>query len=232
MAPRMHPRRREVKPVWAEVDRYFGDLLRPADQALEAALRANRKAGLPAIDVSRLQGKFLFLLARIAEARRILEIGTLGGYSTICFARALPRGGRIVTLELEPRHAEVAQANLRNAKVLNRVDLRVGRAVDSLAKLAAEKGEPFDLIFIDADKPSNPEYFKWALKLARPGTVIVVDNVVRDGEVVDAKSRDADVQGTRLMFRKMAAERRVSATVLQTVGAKGYDGLALALVLR
>jgi len=232
MAPRTHPREREVKPVWAEVDRYLGGLLAPADEALEAALRANRKAGLPAIDVSRLQGKFLFLLAQIAQARRILEIGTLGGYSTICFARALPRGGRIVTLELQPRHAEVARANLRNAKLLGRVDLRVGRAADSLAKLAAEKVEPFDLIFIDADKPSNPVYFEYALKLARPGTVIVVDNVVRDGKVADAKSRDADVRGTRTMFEKMAAEPRVSATVLQTVGAKGYDGFAVAVVLR
>jgi predicted O-methyltransferase YrrM len=220
-----------MKNTWTKVDNYFGDLLAPRDEHLDAAIEANRKAGLPSIDVSRLQGKFLFVLARIAQARRILEIGTLGGYSTICFARALPAGGRIVTLELEPRHAEVARENLRRAGVLDRVDLRVGRALDSLAELHATDAEPFDLIFIDADKPSNPEYLEWALKFSRPGTTIVVDNVVRDGRVIDAKSREADIQGTRRMTELMAANPRLSATVLQTVGAKGYDGFALAVVL-
>ncbi|MGH9606564.1 MAG: O-methyltransferase [Terracidiphilus sp.] len=228
----MAPREREVKKIWRDVDGYFGDLLAPSDEALDAALRANKKAGLPAIDVSRVQGKFLHLLARIAGARRILEIGTLGGYSTICFARALPTGGRIVTLEVDPRHAEVARENLRNAKVLGRVDLRMGRALDSLAKLAAKGAEPFDLIFIDADKENNPAYFEWALKLSRTGTVIVVDNVVRDGRVVEEKSRDAEVIGTRRMTEMIATEPRVSAAALQTVGTKGYDGFVMAVVVR
>ncbi len=221
-----------AQPKWKAVDRYFGDLLLPADAELEAALRANRAAGLPAIDVSPLQGKFLHLLVRMTGARRVLEIGTLGGYSTICMARALPKGGRIVTLEYEPRHAGVARANLRNAGLLKRVDLRVGRALDLLPVLAAERAGPFDLIFIDADKENNPQYLDWALKLARRGTVIFVDNVVRDGKVVDAKSKDKDIQGTRRMFDRMAAEPRLSATALQNVGVKGYDGFALAVVLR
>lgn len=220
-----------MKEKWTQVDRYFGDLLAPADEKLEAALKANGKAGLPSIDVSRMQGKFLHLLVRIAGARRILEIGTLGGYSTIWMARALPEGGRIVTLEVDPKHADVARANLENAGMLDRVDLRVGRAIDSLPILEASGDGPFDLIFIDADKPSNPEYLQWALKLSRPGTVIVVDNVVRKGKVLDARSPDKDVQGTRRMTEIMAAEPRLSATVLQTVGTKGYDGFALAVVL-
>ncbi|MGH9599259.1 MAG: O-methyltransferase [Terracidiphilus sp.] len=228
----MAPKKSSPSEIWAAVDDYIGGLLAPADRELQAALRANKKAGLPPIGVSRLQGKFLHLLARIVQARRILEIGTLGGYSTIWFARALPKGGRIVTLELDPHHAEVARANLRNVRVLSRVDLRLGPALDSLAALAAEGADPFDLIFIDADKPGNPRYFEWALKLARPGTVIVVDNVVRDGKVADGKSRDAEVKGTRLMFKMMAAEPRVSATALQMVGTKGYDGFAMAVVLR
>jgi len=227
----MVPRKREVTPIWTKVDSYFADLLAPADAQLEAALKANRKARLPAIDVTRLQGKFLSVLAHVAQSRRILEIGTLGGYSTIWLARALPEGGRIVTLEREERHAEVARENLRNAGVLERVDLRVGRAVDSLARLHEDGAGPFDLIFIDADKPSNPQYAEWALKLSSPGTVIVVDNVVRDGKVADAKTADPDVKGTRRMTKILAEEPRVSATVLQTVGAKGYDGFMIAVVL-
>jgi predicted O-methyltransferase YrrM len=219
-----------MKNTWTKVDEYFGDLLAPHDEHLDAAVRANKAAGLPAIDVSRLQGQFLYVLTCIARARRILEIGTLGGYSTIYFARALPAGGRIVTLELEPRHAEVARENLRRAGVLDRVDLRVGRALDSLAELHAAGAEPFDLIFIDADKPNNPAYLEWALKLSRPGTTIAVDNVVREGRVIDAKSRDGDIQGTRRMTELMGTDPRLSATVLQTVGAKGYDGIALAVV--
>jgi predicted O-methyltransferase YrrM len=221
-----------MQDIWTQVDRYFGDLLAPSDDKLDSALAANKKAGLPSIDVSRLQGKFLELLVRISGARRILEIGTLGGYSTIWLARALPEGGHIITLEANPRHAEVARANLENAGVLDRVDLRLGRAIDNLPKLKASGAGPFDLIFIDADKPSNPDYLKWALKLSRPGTVIVTDNVVREGKVVDAESNDKDVQGTRRFAEMMAAEPRLSATVLQTVGTKGYDGFAVAVVLR
>ena len=220
-----------MQETWTQVDRYFGDLLAPTDKKLDAALAANRKAGLPAIDVSRLQGKFLHLLVRISGARRILEIGTLGAYSTIWMARALPDGGRIVTLEAEPKHAEVARANLKNAGVLDRVEMRVGQALESLPILESSGAGPFDLIFIDADKPSNPEYLAWALKLSRPGTVIVTDNVVRDGKVVDAESEDKDVQGTRRFAEMLAAEPRLSATVLQTVGTKGYDGFALAVVM-
>jgi predicted O-methyltransferase YrrM len=221
-----------AQPKWKAVDRYFSDLLLPADAELEAALKANHAAGLPAIDVSPLQGKFLHLLVLLARAKRVLEIGTLGGYSTIWIARALPKDGRVVTLEYEPKHAEVARANLKHAGVLHRVDVRVGRALDLLPKLQREGAGPFDFIFIDADKENNPQYLAWALKLARPGTAIFVDNVVRDGKVVDAKSKDKDIQGTRRMFELMAAEPRLSATVMQNVGVKGYDGFALAVVLR
>lgn len=237
MAPRKAPItiRRNLKvaqPKWKAVDRYFGDLLLPADAALESTLKANAAAGLPAIDVSPLQGKFLHLLIRMTGARRVLEIGTLGGYSTICMARALPKSGRIVTLEYEPRHADVARANLKRAGQLEKVDVRVGRALDLLPVVAKSGAGPFDFIFIDADKENNPQYLQWALKLARPGTVIFVDNVVRDGKVADAKSKDKDIRGTRRMTELMAAEPRLSATVMQNVGVKGYDGFALALVLR
>ena len=217
---------------WTAVDDYFAGLLIPSDDKLEAALMANQHAGLPPIDVSALQGRFLELLARISGARRILEIGTLGGYSTIWLARALPEGGRVVSLELNPLHAEVAHANLKNAGVLERVDLRVGRAVESLAALEKAGAEPFDMIFIDADKQGYPVYLDWALKLSRPGTLIVADNVVRDGKVIDANSDDPNVQGVRRFTEQVAREPRLSATVLQTVGTKGYDGFALAVVLR
>ena len=219
-----------MKSTWISVDDYFGDLLAPADDVLTATLRANRKAGLPAIGVSPLQGKFLFLLIKIAHARRVLEIGTLGGYSTLWMARALPESGRIVTLEVDPKHAKVARENLHAAGVLDRVDLRLGRALETLAALHASRPEPFDLAFIDADKENNAEYLEWAVKLGRPGTVIVVDNVVRDGKVIDAKSRKGDVRGTRRMAELMACHPRLSATVLQTVGVKGYDGFALAVI--
>jgi predicted O-methyltransferase YrrM len=221
-----------MKQIWKQVDRYFGDLLAPSDEKLDAALLANKRAKLPAIDVTKLQGKFLDLLVRIAGARRILEIGTLGGYSTIWLARALPEGGRIVTLEFDPHHAQVARANLQNAGVLDRVDLRVGLAADSLSILAASGDAPFDLIFIDADKESYSEYLDWSLKLSRPGTVIVADNVVRDGKVTDADCDDPMVQGVRRFVERLAAEPRLSATALQTVCAKGYDGFALALVAK
>jgi predicted O-methyltransferase YrrM len=216
---------------WTEVDRYITDLLVAPDPALDAALAASVAAGLPPINVAPNQGKLLHLLARIQGARRILEIGTLGGYSTIWLARALPPGGRLVTLELDPKHAEVARANLARAGLDSVVDVRVGRAADTLAQLAAGRPEPVDLIFVDADKASTAEYFDWALRLARPGSVIIVDNVVRQGAVADAASTDAAVQGIRRFNQALAAERRVSATELQTVGSKGHDGFALAVVL-
>ena len=215
---------------WAAVDRYIADLLVPADPALDAALEASTAAGLPAINVAPNQGKLLHLLARGIEARAILEIGTLGGYSTIWLARALPEGGRLITLEVDARHADVARANIARAGLADRVDLRLGRALDTLPRLAAEGLTPFDLIFIDADKPSVPDYFAWALKLSRRGSLIVVDNVVRDGAVADAASRDPNVQGVRRLHELIAAEPRVSATTIQTVGSKGYDGFTLALV--
>jgi predicted O-methyltransferase YrrM len=218
--------------LWTEVDNYFTGLLAPGDAKLNAVVNANRKAGLPEIDVTPLQGKFLQLLVRITHAKRVLEIGTLGGYSTICMARALPRGGRIVTLEYEPRHAEVARANLRTAGLLNRVDIRVGAALDSLPKLQSAGAGPFDLIFIDADKENNPQYLEWSLKLSQPGTVIVIDNVARHGTVIRAKSKEPDIVGTRRMMKMMAKNPRLSATALQTVGVKGLDGFAIAVVLR
>jgi predicted O-methyltransferase YrrM len=220
------------QPVWTKVDRYFGDLLVPADPMLDAAVHANKLAGLPQIDVTSLQGKFLEFLVRVSGAKRVLEIGTLGGYSTIWLARALPEGGRVVTLELDPHHARVARGNLQDAGVLDRVNLRVGPALATLSTLLTEDAEPFDLIFIDADKQSYPEYLEWSLKLSRPGTVIVADNVVREGKVIDAMSKDPNVQGVRRFTELVAAELRLSATVLQTVGVKGYDGVALAVVLR
>jgi predicted O-methyltransferase YrrM len=221
-----------MQEIWAEVDRYFGDQLAPIDPALDAALKANEKAGLPTIDVTWFLGRFLELLVRMSGARRVLEIGTLGGYSTIWLARALPEGGQIVSLELNAHHAEVARANLRNAGLLDKVDLRVGRASESLADLDAGDAAPFDLIFIDADKSGYPEYLDWSLKLSRPGTVIVADNVVRDGKVIQADNADPDIQGVRRFTELVAAEPRLSATVLQTVGSKGYDGFAVAVVLR
>jgi predicted O-methyltransferase YrrM len=218
--------------LWTAVDRYFGDKLAPFDPALEAALAANRAADLPAIDVTPLQGKFLELLVRISGARRVLEIGTLGGYSTLWLARALPEDGRVVSLELEPRHAKIARANLENAGLSDRVDIRVGPAADSLKALVTSGAAPFDCIFIDADKSGYPEYLEWSLKLSRPGTVIVADNVVREGAVIDPDSSDPNVQGVRRFTDLIAAEPRLSATVLQTVGSKGYDGFAIAVVLR
>jgi len=216
---------------WTEVDRFITERLVPDDHALEAALEANAAAGLPSIDVAPNQGKLLHLLARSMGARRTLEIGTLGGYSTIWLARALPPGGRLVTLEVDPKHAAVARANLDRAGHSETVEIRVGAAKESLARLHEEGAEPFDFIFIDADKPNIPDYLSWALKLAKPGTLIVIDNVVREGAVVDAASTDPAVQGVRAMFEMLAAEPRLSATSIQTVGSKGYDGFAMALVV-
>ena len=218
--------------LWTDVDHYFNDLLVPPDPALDAALVDNAAAGLPAIDVSPTQGKLLNLLARMQRSQKILEIGTLGGYSTIWLARALPEGGRVVTLEFDPHHAKTATENLRKAGVLDRVEILVGRAIDSLPTLEHSAATPFDLIFIDADKESYTEYLEWALKLSRVGTVIVADNVVREGKVVDAECPDPMVQGVRRFTERLAAEPRLSATVLQTVGMKGYDGFALAVVVQ
>lgn len=224
--------RKNSQSLWTAVDRYFGDLLAPHDSALEAAVRANRAARLPAIDVSPVQGKFLHVLVQMTQAKRVLEIGTLGGYSTIWMARALPTGGRIVSLEFEPRHAEIARANLRCAGMLRRVEIRLGAALASLKELKRSGARPFDLIFIDADKENNPQYLKWALKLSHRGTVIVVDNVARHGTVIDARSKESDIVGTRRCLEMMAAEPRLSAAALQTVGTKGLDGFAIAVVLR
>ncbi len=215
---------------WTAVDRYITDLLGPPDPALDAALQATAAAGLPPHNVSPNQGKLLLLLAQLQRARTILEIGTLGGYSTIWLARALPADGRLITLEADPKHADVARANIARAALADVVELRLGRALDTLPQLAAEDRGPFDVIFIDADKPSNPEYFAWALKLSRRGTLIIVDNVVRNGAVIDAASGDPSVQGVRRFNELLAAEPRVSATAIQTVGSKGYDGFAIALV--
>jgi predicted O-methyltransferase YrrM len=217
--------------TWSAVDDYLTGTLVGQDAVLEAALRDSEAAGLPAISVSPPQGKLLNLLARIQGARDILEIGTLGGYSAIWLARALPPGGRLTTLELEARHAEVARANLARAGFAHVARVRVGRALDTLEDLHREAAGPFDFIFIDADKPSIPDYFAWALRLSRRGTVIVLDNVVRRGAVADPASADAAVQGVRRLNLLMASEPRVSATAIQTVGTKGYDGFAVALVV-
>jgi predicted O-methyltransferase YrrM len=216
---------------WTEVDSYIASLFVPADPALDGALEASDAAGLPSISVSANQGKLLMLFAKMLNARNILEIGTLGAYSTIWLARGLAEGGRLITLEYEPRHAEVAQANLVRARLADRVEIRVGRAGDSLPKLLEERKGPFDLIFIDADKEGYVEYLQWSLKLSRKGTVIIADNVVRDGAVVDPASTDAMVRGIQRFNQALAAEKRVSATEIQTVGSKGYDGLAIAFVI-
>lgn len=215
---------------WTAVDRYFNDLLVAPDPALDSALAACAAAGIPPYNVSPIQGKLLLLLARIHGARTILEIGTLGGYSAIWLAQALPPGGRLITLEADPKHAEVARANIARAGLAAVVDVRLGRALDTLPQLAAEGRGPFDLIFLDADKPNNPEYFAWALALARRGTLIIADNVVRAGAILDATGGDPIVRGMRRFTELLGAEPRVSAIAIQTVGSKGYDGFAIALV--
>ena len=217
--------------LWASVDRYLNNTLIPPDPALDAALAANKAANLPAIDVSPSQGKLLQLLAETQRAHRILEIGTLGGYSTINLARALPPNGKLITLELDPKHAKVALANIAHAGLAHAVELRLGPALESLAQLHTEHVEPFDLIFLDANKDGYPLYLTAALKLARPGTLILADNVIRDGEVIDSTSTDPNVQGVRRFLELLAADPRISSTAVQTVGSKGYDGFALARVL-
>ncbi|MFI5362726.1 MAG: O-methyltransferase [Elusimicrobiota bacterium] len=216
---------------WTAVDQYITDRLAPRDEDLEAAQKASADAGLPAISVSPAQGKMLSLLATMIGAKRILEIGTLGGYSTLWLGWALPLGGSIVTLEYDPKHAAVAKSNIARAGLADSVEIRVGKALDTLPKLAAENPPPFDMFFIDANKDGIPEYFQWAIKLGRKGSLIVVDNVVRGGKILDEASADVDVQGVRRFYDMLAQEPRVSATAIQTVGIKGYDGFALAVVV-
>ena len=218
------------KKLWTAVDQYTTDLLLPADPALDAALASSEAAGLPSISVSPSQGKLLMLLAQLAGAKQILEIGTLGGYSSIWLGRALAPGGRLITLEANPKHAEVARGNVARAGLAEVVEVRLGDARAGIQQLAAE-GRVFDLVFIDADKQSIPHYLEWSLKLSHRGTLIIVDNVIRDGALIDAKSEDPNVLGARRMHEMLAAEPCLSATTIQTVGSKGYDGLTLALVI-
>jgi predicted O-methyltransferase YrrM len=220
---------KEAHKIWIDVDRYFVDTLNLSDPILDATMTANAAAELPAIDVTPNQGKLLHLFAKLVSARKILEMGTLGGYSTIWLARALPPGGRLVSLEFNPKHADVAKSNIQRAGLSDRVEIRVGAALDWLPIIQEERLGPFDFIFIDADKPNNPGYLEWAIKLSRPGTLIIVDNVVRDGAVA-AASTDPTIEGTRRMFDLMASDSRLSSTALQTVGSKGYDGFAMAIV--
>jgi len=230
MTKRKPVRPRTKAKIWSQVDEYIGDKLLAEDKALDAALKDSTAAGLPAIAVTAAQGKFLQMLAEMVRARSVLEIGTLGGYSTIWFARALPADGHIITLEVDPAHADVARKNFARAGLQRMIELRLGAALETLPLLVAEQSGPFDLIFIDADKPNIPAYFDWAMRLSRPGSVIIVDNVVRDGGVVDAKSKDASIQGVRRFMDQLGRDKRVTATALQTVGAKGYDGFAIVRV--
>jgi predicted O-methyltransferase YrrM len=217
--------------TWIAVDRFFCDHLVPSDEVLDAVLEESAAAGLPDIQLAPNQAALLQMLARLQGASRLLEIGTLGGYSGIWLARALPEGGRLVTVEANPHHAEVARRNFERADVLHKVDLRLGPAADVLPAIAREGGDPFDLVFIDADKRSIPLYFDWALRLTRPGSLIIVDNVVRRGEVAVASSANEDVQGVRRFIQSLKGDDRVQATALQTVGTKGYDGFAIVQVL-
>jgi predicted O-methyltransferase YrrM len=213
--------------LWTQVDDYLGEVFVPADPALDAAVKASQAAGLPEIAVAPNQGKLLNLLARLNGASSILEIGTLGGYSTIWLARALPAGGRLLTLEFDPKHAEVATGNIAAAGLGDLVEVRVGAALDTLPSVEG----PFDMVFIDADKINLPHYFEWALRLTEPGSLIVIDNVIRKGAVVDPSSTDPAVIGVRALNELLANEPRVDATSLQTVGSKGHDGLTIALVV-
>jgi predicted O-methyltransferase YrrM len=216
---------------WTEIDNFFSDALIPPDRVLESVLESSRAAGLPAINVSPNQGRLLEMLARILNAHSILEIGTLGAYSTIWLARGMQAGGRLITLEADPAHAAVALANIARAGLQNVVELRLGSASDTLPQISAQRRGPFDLIFIDADKQNIPSYFEWALRLSRPGSVIIVDNVVRDGRVIDSKTDDPDIQGVRRFIEMLGANATVSGTAIQTVGVKGYDGFAIVRVL-
>ncbi|WP_312472207.1 O-methyltransferase [Neobacillus sp.] len=216
--------------IWSEMDEYFIDKLIPFDSTLQHVLRTNKEATIPEIDVSPTQGKLLYLLAKISGARNVLEIGTLGGYSSIWLARALPETGKVYTLEVEQEHAKIAEQNIRHAGCQNKVEVIVGKALDTLPDLKEKGVTPFDLIFIDADKPNNPHYLKWALKLAKSGALIIADNVVRNGEVIDEKSKDERVQGIRQFMDLLANEPRIESTAIQTVGTKGYDGFVISVV--
>jgi predicted O-methyltransferase YrrM len=216
--------------LWTRVERYVDGMLLQSDPTMEAVLEASLEAGLPQINVTPSQGRLLWILAKALKAREILEIGTLGGYSAIWMARALPPGGRLLTLEADPRNARVARENIERAGLGERIEVRLGRGLSMLPKVAAERRGPFDMTFIDADKPNNAAYFRWAIKLSRPGSLIIVDNVVREGEVVDGASRDPDVLGVRRLNDLIRTKKGVSATTIQTVGSKGYDGFAIALV--
>ena len=220
----------EQNPGWGAVDAFIADRLLGDDSTLSATLAANAAGGLPDIDVSPAQGRMLHLFARMAGARRILEIGTLGGYSTIELARALPADGKLISLEIDPHHADVARSNVANAGLGGRVDIRTGPALDSLQAMIAAKEGPFDLVFIDADKQNNPAYVRAALAMSRPGTTIVVDNVIREGGVLDAASGDERIRGTRELFDAVGAEKRLTATAVQTVGIKKWDGFLIAVV--
>lgn len=215
---------------WRAVDAFIAGKLLLPDSSLDKVLAANAAAGLPQIDISPLHGKLLYLLARMINARRVLEIGTLGGYSTIWLARALPENGRVITLEIDPRHAAIACGNFVRAGVEARIDVRLGPALETLAKLHAEQAGPFDLVFIDADKRNNPRYLAWAVRLTRSGGVVISDNVVRSGKILEPDSADQDVQGTREFYDLLASEPRLSATAIQTVGSKGWDGFAIAVL--
>ena len=217
--------------LWTKVDDYINGVAVGTDAALEAASAAAAAAQLPPISVTPAQGKLLHLLVRAQGAKRILEVGTLAGYSTIWLARAVPPGGRVITLEANPMHADIARANIERAGLTGRIELRLGDALDTLPKLAAEKQPPFDFTFIDADRTNLAEYFDWAVRLSHPGSVIIVDNVVRKGSVIDASSDDPNVKGVRRFNDRLTADTRVTATMVQTVSAKGYDGFAMALVL-
>ncbi|WP_339321620.1 O-methyltransferase [Paenibacillus sp. FSL W8-0194] len=219
-----------MKQTWEQVDEYITDLLCPNDSILDDVLVANRQADLPEIDVTGNQGKLLQLLVQMQGAKRVLEIGTLGAYSTIWMARGLAEGGKIISLELEPHHAEVANANIQRAGLEHAIEVRQGNALELLEDLEREGAEPFDFIFIDADKPNNPHYLEWALRFSRPGTVIVGDNVIRDGEVANRHSTDPRVRGVRTFFDMIAGDPRISATAIQTVGSKGYDGFMIGIV--
>jgi predicted O-methyltransferase YrrM len=217
--------------LWTAVDHYINNVAVGGDAALEAASEAAVASQLPPISVTPAHGKFLHLMARMQGARHILEIGTLAGYSTIWLARAVPPGGRVVTLEANPMHADMARANLTRAGVSDRVDIRLGQALETLPQLAVEKHDPFDFVFIDADRTNLAEYFDWAITLAHAGSVIIVDNVVRKGGVIDASSEDANIKGVRRFAERLSSDSRVTATIVQTVSAKGYDGFAMALVI-
>ncbi len=216
---------------WEAVDAYFEGALFGKDPVLEAVLEASRAGGLPEIAVAANQGMLLNILARSVGAQRILEVGTLGGYSSIWLARALPAGGKLITLEVEKKHADVARANFERAGLADKIELRLGRGIDLLPKLAAAKPRPFDLVFIDADKSGNADYFDWAMKLTRKGSLIIVDNVVRGGAVADPRSSDASVKGVHRLVEHLKAEKRVMTTAIQTVGTKGYDGFTISVVI-